>query len=56
VELVLQAEDLMLLDTKMQWVVEPGDFDVLVGASSNDIRLESSFKIKQTIQPLSLEK
>lgn len=56
VELVLQAEDLMLLNTKMQWVVEPGDFDVLVGASSDDIRLESSFKIKQAIQPLSMEK
>ncbi|SFG16153.1 glycoside hydrolase family 3 N-terminal domain-containing protein [Pontibacter chinhatensis] len=56
VELVLQAEDLMLLNTKVQWVVEPGDFDVMVGASSDDIRLESSFKIRQAIQPLSLEK
>ncbi|PTX18863.1 beta-glucosidase [Pontibacter mucosus] len=56
VELVLHAEDLMLLNTKMQWVVEPGDFDILVGASSDDIRLESSFKIRQTIQPHSLEK
>lgn len=56
VELVLKAEDLMLLDPKMQWVVEPGDFDVLVGASSDDIKLESTFKIRQIIQPFSLEK
>jgi beta-glucosidase len=45
VELVLNAEDLMLLDTKMHWVVEPGDFDVMVGASSEDILLEGTFKI-----------
>ncbi|AKD02293.1 glycoside hydrolase family 3 N-terminal domain-containing protein [Pontibacter korlensis] len=51
----LNAEDMMLLDTKMQWIVEPGDFDVMVGASSDDIRLEEKFKINKAVQPLSLK-
>ncbi|MFT2008483.1 glycoside hydrolase family 3 N-terminal domain-containing protein [Pontibacter sp. 13R65] len=50
VELELNAEDLMLLDTKMQWVVEPGKFTVMVGASSEDIRLTTEFDVQNAIQ------
>ena len=42
----LKPADLQLLDRNMQWTVEPGDFEILVGASSQDIRL------KQTITAL----
>lgn len=52
----LNAEDLMLLDAKMQWVVEPGDFVVMVGASSEDIRLNSEFRVEDTIRLSMLKK
>jgi beta-glucosidase len=32
---------------KRDWTAEPGQFDVLVGASSRDIRLKSSFDLEQ---------
>jgi hypothetical protein len=34
----------------MQWVTEAGDFDVLVGASSVDIRLQGTFSIEKDQQ------
>lgn len=39
VRMTLTPKDLSLLDAAMQRVVEPGEFDILVGASSTDIRL-----------------
>ncbi|GAB3647954.1 glycoside hydrolase family 3 N-terminal domain-containing protein [Echinicola sediminis] len=47
VRFTLGAEDLQVLDAKMDWVVEPGDFKVMVGASSRDIRLEGSFTVSK---------
>ncbi|WP_316788350.1 glycoside hydrolase family 3 N-terminal domain-containing protein [Pedobacter frigoris] len=45
VEFNLTADDLKLMDSKMQWVVEPGDFSIMLGASSDDIRLKGRFNI-----------
>lgn len=45
VEFVLPADLLAFHDTAMRLVVEPGDFQVLVGSSSTDIRLEGSFRM-----------
>jgi len=46
IQFTLQPGDLALLNKQMQWVVEPGEFEVLVGSSSVDIRAKSSFFIK----------
>ena len=46
----LTAEDLMLLNTSLKWVVEPGAFTALVGASSEDIRLQAPFSVAQRIE------
>jgi beta-glucosidase len=46
VRFTLTPEDLMILNRDMQWVVEPGRFDVRIGASSEDIRLRGSFNIR----------
>ena len=42
VTFVLTPEDLQLLDRDMRWTVEPGEFELLVGSSSQDIRLRQT--------------
>lgn len=42
----LVNEDLELLDCNMKWSVEAGDFEIRVGASSEDIRLRKTITIK----------
>jgi len=46
VEFVLRNNELALWNMNMEYVVEPGTFKVMVGSSSEDIRVESSFEIK----------
>jgi beta-glucosidase len=42
----LRRDDLQMLDRGLNWVVEPGVFRVLIGASSEDIRLRSEFSVR----------
>ncbi len=51
VHFTLKPEDLQLLDRNMNWTVEPGKFDVLIGSSSQDIRLKEQFEIKDVAHP-----
>lgn len=37
----LNFDTFKLMDLDCQWVVEPGDFKIMIGAASNDIRCES---------------
>lgn len=41
----LNKDDLSLWDANMNWVLEPGQFDVHIGSSSEDIRLKGSFEV-----------
>ena len=45
VKLTLTPEELMMLNKEMKWVVEPGVFTVMIGASCEDIRLKSTFEV-----------
>lgn len=42
----LTPQDLGLWDKEMKFIVEPGTFKVMVGASSQDIRLNGKFEIR----------
>lgn len=46
VHFTLRPQDMGLWDKNMKFSVEPGTFRVMVGASSQDIRLEGSFAIR----------
>lgn len=45
VTFTLGEDDLSIYNMEMKQVVEPGEFKVMVGAASNDIRLEGEFTI-----------
>ncbi|MBN1507989.1 MAG: glycoside hydrolase family 3 C-terminal domain-containing protein [Sedimentisphaerales bacterium] len=45
VRFVLTPEHLALLNRYLEWVVEPGEFRVMVGRSSKDIRLTGTFEV-----------
>ncbi|MEO8821858.1 MAG: glycoside hydrolase family 3 N-terminal domain-containing protein [Ginsengibacter sp.] len=45
VHFTLHPEDLQILDRNMNWTVEPGEFEVRIGASSSDIKLRKDFTI-----------
>lgn len=46
----LTTDDLAIYDENMDYVVEPGEFGVMVGAASNDIRLKGEFEITSAKQ------
>ncbi|GHN00557.1 glycosyl hydrolase [Cytophagales bacterium WSM2-2] len=41
----IDKEKLSFYNQQMEWVAEPGDFDVMIGSSSRDIRLSGSFEL-----------
>jgi beta-glucosidase len=49
---VVAAAQMAFYDRKMQYVVEPGEVEVLVGSSSDDIRLTGRFEIAGSTTPI----
>ena len=47
VQFTLHPDDLELLDASMHWRVEPGDFEVCIGTSSEDIKLTKQFTLEK---------
>ena len=45
VEISLNVQDVGLWDINMHYVVEPGDFNVLIGSSSADLRANATFTV-----------
>ena len=47
IEFTIDKEKLSFYNDKLEWTAEPGDFEVLIGASSADIKLRSDFELVQ---------
>lgn len=47
IEFTIDKEKLSIYNNKLEWVAEPGDFEVMIGASSADIKLRSDFELVQ---------
>ena len=45
IKFIIDKEKLSFYNQQLQWVAEPGDFDLMIGASSRDIRLKDSFEL-----------
>ena len=45
IRFVIDKEKLSYYNQQLEWVAEPGDFDLMIGASSKDIRLTDSFEL-----------
>ena len=46
VKFILSEEDFSLVDRNLKRIVEPGTFQIMIGAASNDIRLQTKVEIK----------
>lgn len=47
IRFVIGKEKLSFYNQQLQWGAEPGDFELMIGASSADIRLKDSFELLQ---------
>jgi beta-glucosidase len=45
IKFVIDKEKLSFYNSDLNWIAEPGEFELMIGASSADIRLKSSFEL-----------
>ncbi len=43
---MLTPDDLKLLDRHMRWVLVPGDFEIMVGRSADDLPLKFTLEVR----------
>lgn len=46
-QFIIDKEKLSFYNEKLQWITQPGEFDLMIGASSSDIRLKTMFELIQ---------
>jgi beta-glucosidase len=46
VKFTLHPEDLQILDKNMKWTVEPGEFEIRIGANAEDIKVKQIIELK----------
>lgn len=45
IRFTITKEKLSFYNDKLQWITEPGEFDLMIGSSSRDIRLQGEFEL-----------
>lgn len=45
VKFIIDKEKLSFYNQQLQWIAEPGEFDLMIGSSSADIRLKDTFEL-----------
>ena len=45
IHFTITKEKLSFFNSHLEWTAEPGDFELLIGASSTDIRLRQNFEL-----------
>jgi beta-glucosidase len=45
IKFIIDKEKLSFYNQQLQWVAEPGDFELMIGSSSRDIRLKEDFEL-----------
>lgn len=47
IHFIIDMEKLSFYNNELQWVAEPGEFELMIGASSRDIRVRDTFELAQ---------
>jgi beta-glucosidase len=50
VEMMLTPEHLSLLNMEMKRVTEPGEFEIMIGSSSSDLRLKTIVNVGAALE------
>ncbi|MEO7445948.1 MAG: beta-glucosidase BglX [Ferruginibacter sp.] len=45
IKFIIDIEKLSFYNSQLQWIAEPGEFEIMIGASSQDIRLQGKFEL-----------
>jgi beta-glucosidase len=45
VRFTISKEQLSFYNNRLKWICEPGEFKLMIGSASNDIRLEEPFEL-----------